>query len=40
MKLQEKFNEIEKHLLEDEKPSIYLNELKTSGELSVEPFKN
>ncbi|MEO2508312.1 HD domain-containing protein [Clostridium paraputrificum] len=38
MKLQEKFNEIEKHLLEDEKPSIYLNELKTSGELSVEPF--
>ena len=38
MKLQEKFNEIEKHLLEDDKPSSYLNELKTSGELSVEPF--
>ena len=38
MKLQDKFNEIEKHLLEDDKPSSYLNELKTSGELSVEPF--
>lgn len=38
MKLQEKFNEIEKHLLEDDKPSVYLNELKSSGELSVEPF--
>ena len=38
MKLQEKFNEIEKHLLEDDKPSVYLNELKSSGELAVEPF--
>ncbi|MBS5926834.1 MAG: HD domain-containing protein [Clostridium sp.] len=38
VKLQDKFNEIEKHLLEDDKPSSYLNELKTSGELSVEPF--
>ncbi|MBS7130107.1 MAG: HD domain-containing protein [Clostridium sp.] len=38
VKLQEKFNEIEKHLLEDDKPSVYLNELKSSGELAVEPF--
>jgi putative nucleotidyltransferase with HDIG domain len=34
----ELFNEISNHLLSDEKPSIYLNKLKTEGLLNKEPF--
>lgn len=32
------FNDIEKHLLDDERPSVYLNNLLTKGELNEYPF--
>lgn len=32
------FNEINNHLLNDEKPSIYLDKLKKEGQLNKEPF--
>lgn len=38
MDIKKLFNEIEKHLLEDEKPSLYLNKIKNQGLLDVVPF--
>lgn len=35
MDIKKLFNEIEKHLLEDEKPSLYLNKIKDQGLLVV-----
>lgn len=34
----ELFKKIEKHLLEDEKPSIYLNKIKEDGDMELAPF--
>lgn len=38
MNKQELFTVVEKHLLEDEKPSLYLKKLKSDGEFNKEPF--
>lgn len=38
MKNIELFEEIEEHLLTDEKPSIFLNKIKDEGRLDVKPF--
>ena len=38
MTKKELFNEINNHLLNDEKPSIYLNKLKDEGQFNKEPF--
>ena len=35
----ELFQEIEKHLLEDIKPSVYLNNLLSKGDFDKMPFK-
>ena len=34
----ELFKEIERHLLMDEKPSLFLNKIKNEGKLDKEPF--
>lgn len=38
MNKEEVFNIVQKHLLEDEKPSVYLNKLKKEGYLKEKPF--